>query len=343
MTTGHLLDFDVAQLGEWLAEQTGQNAALRVEPITGGGSCELFKVSRLGEEWIMRRAPADAVSDTAHDVVREYQFYQALQNSDVPIPQLLAVCTDPVVTGARFFIMKLIDGVVLRRALPEPYLADPPAQVRIGEQLIDVLAALHDFDWQSSDLTELARHDRFLERQVDRWMHQLEAYRCRDMPGVDDVAHWLESHRPASNDLAIMHGDYKLDNVIFSNDCPPTILSVLDFEMATIGDPLIDLSWAMIFWPAEGNMLAFAAPGVEGGMDAEHCQSASQLIERYGERTGRDLSNLQWYDAFSAWKLAIVLEASYAKHLSGRSKNPIHQYFGGVVDHLLARARTFAE
>lgn len=146
---------------------------------------------------------------------------------------------------------------------------------------------------------------------------------------------------PRSHDLTLMHGDYKLDNVVFSNDVPPTILSVLDFEMTTIGDPLIDLAWAMIFWPEEGNTLAFVPPGQPGDMDHNYCQTPLQLVPRYSDRSSRDLSNLDWYNAFSAWKLAIVLEASYTKHLSGRSKNPLHTHFGTVVDQLLIRARRF--
>jgi aminoglycoside phosphotransferase (APT) family kinase protein len=244
--------------------------------------------------------------------------------------------------GCPFFIMEFIDGTTIRKALPDSYLHAPPQQYRVGEQLIDTLGALHGFDWKDSPLLELANPDRFLDRQVDRWLRQLATYRCRDLPGVDDVADWLQRNLPRNHDLTVMHGDYKLDNVVFSNGVPPTILSVLDFEMTTIGDPLIDLAWAMIFWPEEGNALAFAPPGQPGGMDPDYCQTPGQLISRYADRTSRDLSNIHWYNAFSAWKLAIVLEASYTQHLNGRSKNPLHEYFGTVVDQLLIRARRYA-
>jgi len=335
-------DFEVADFEDWLAEYTGRPGDLRISPMKGGGSCELFTMTRHGRNWVIRRAPADAVSDTAHDVVREYKFYEALQHSDVPVPELLAVSDDPAIIGCPFFIMEFIEGTTIRKALPDSYLHAPQQQHRIGEQLIDTLAALHDFEWKNSTLIDLANPHRFLDRQVDRWLRQLATYRHRDLPGVDDIADWLQRNLPRTHDLTLMHGDYKLDNVMFSKDVPPTILSVLDFEMTTIGDPLIDLAWAMIFWPEEGNILAFAPPGQPGGMDHNYCQTPLQLFSRYADRTSRDVSNLDWYNAFSAWKLAIVLEASYAKHLSGRSKNPLHEYFGTVVDQLLIRARRYA-
>jgi aminoglycoside phosphotransferase (APT) family kinase protein len=191
-------------------------------------------------------------------------------------------------------------------------------------------------------MEDLSRPESFLERQVGRWASQLESYRCRDLHGIDDVARWLEANRPRKGDLTVMHGDYKVDNVLYSRALPPKILTLVDFEMTTVGDPLIDLAWCTIFWPEEGNLIAIAAPGNPGGMDAAHCQAPADLIKRYADRTGRDMSHLQWYQAFAAWKLGIVLEASYARFLRGESKNPNHELFGFVVDQLVARAARFA-
>jgi aminoglycoside phosphotransferase (APT) family kinase protein len=140
-----------------------------------------------------------------------------------------------------------------------------------------------------------------------------------------------------------MHGDYKLDNLLWSPKPPPQVAAVVDFEMTTVGDPLIDLAWALIFWPEEGNMIALAAPGSPNGIEANQCQSPADLVKRYAAATGRDLSGFDWYQAFSAWKLAIVLEASYTKYRRGESRNPHHEAFGFVVDQLLSRARQFAQ
>lgn len=336
------LDFDLATLSHWLGEQTGEAAAIEVTPMRGGGSCEMFDLRRSAERWVIRRAPKAAVSATAHNVVREYKIISALQGGNVRVPELLTVCDDTAIIGAPFYIMKYVDGEVIRRKLPDHYMASPETQASIGEQLIDALVELHAFDWQNSAMVELVEPEHFLARQVARWMRQLEGYRNRDLDGVDGVAQWLETNRPAHGDLTVMHGDYKVDNAIYSKSLPPRILTLLDFEMTTVGDPLIDLAWGMIFWPEEGNLIAIAAPGSEGGMSAEYCPAPEALVRRYAEKTGRDMTGFQWYQAFAAWKLGIVLEASYAKFLSGESKNPNHELFGFLVDQLMQRAKRFA-
>ena len=336
------LDFDVGSFADWLNGETGRSGELAITPMKGGGSCEMFELAEGDERFVIRRAPVAAVSDTAHNVVREFQVIEALQGSGARVPELLVACDDSDVLGAPFYVMRFIDGEVIRRKLPAQYVDSPESQGTIGEELIDALVELHAFDWRGSAIEKLGNPERFLERQVERWMHQLEGYRSRDLAGVDAVAKWLEDNRPQEGELTVMHGDYKTDNAMFSKTVPPRILSLVDFEMTTVGDPLIDLGWAMIFWPEEGNLIAIAAPGGEGGMDAAHCQSPQVLIDRYADATGRDLSNFQWYQAFAAWKLGIVLEGSYAKFLSGESKNPNHEFFGFVVDQLMERAQRFA-
>jgi aminoglycoside phosphotransferase (APT) family kinase protein len=335
--------FDVPRFSDWLGQVTGEPAEVTVAPMSGGGSCEMFRVERQGRSWVVRRAPLTSVSDTAHHVVREAQVIEALADSRVPVPQILAVCDDPAVLGTPFFVMSYVDGDVVRRnGLPEALAEHPDSHHAVGEELIDTLVKLHEVDWQSTSLAELSHPEGFLARQVERWMSQLESYRSRDLNGVDDVATWLAANQPSSGDLTVMHGDYKLDNVLLSRQPPPRVLSVVDFEMTTVGDPLIDLAWALIFWPEEGNLIALAPPGSPNGIAADQCQTPAQLIERYAVATGRDLSGFDWYQAFSAWKLAIVLEASYAKYRSGESANPNHEFFGFVVDELLSRAKRFA-
>jgi len=336
------LDFDLAILNTWLTQQLGEQGDIEVHPLRGGGSCEMFTLDRNGERWVIRRAPLAKVSDTAQNVVREYKVIEALTGSAVRVPELLASCDNPAIIGAPFYIMRYVDGEVIRRKLPDQYIASPETQPRIGEEIIDALVELHAIDWRLTAMADLAKPENFLGRQVDRWLSQLETYRSRDLPGIDDVAKWLAENRPANGDLVVMHGDYKVDNAIYSKDTPPKILTLVDFEMTTVGDPLIDLAWCMIFWPEEGNLIAIAAPGGEGGMNVDYCQAPETLIHRYAEKTGRNMEHFQWYQAFAAWKLAIVLEASYAKFLKGESKNPNHEFFGFLVDQLLERARRFA-
>lgn len=336
-------DFDVPRFSAWLAEVTGEPADVEVTPIRGGGSCEMFRIDRRGETWVVRRAPVAAVSDTAHQVIREARIMEILESQGIPVPKVLARSEDPAVLGAPFFVMSFVDGDVIRRdGLPKALRQDPGSQDQIGEQLVDTLAQLHAVDWASTSLAEMSHPHGFLDRQVNRWLGQLDSYRVRDLPDVDTLATWLRDHMPKHGDLTVMHGDYKVDNVIWAPTAPPRIACVVDFEMTTVGDPLIDLAWAMIFWPEEGNPIALAAPGTPNGIHPDHCQTPDQLVQRYAQSTGRDLSDFTWYQVFSAWKLAIVLEGSYAKHVSGQSLNPVHEVFGAIADSLLIRARRFA-
>lgn len=342
------VDFDLKIFSQWLDRQLDDTVAIDVAPIRGGGSCELFEIKRGDQHLVLRRAPVTAVSRTAHNVLREYHIIAAMQNSNVRVPKVYASCEDSSVAGAPFYIMEFIDGEVIRRKLPPVYQDHPAQQVSIGEELIDALVELHAFDWRSSAMVELSKADNFLPRQVDRWLSQYQEYQypddqSRELPAINKVAAWLTANQPTSGDLTVMHGDYKIDNTMMSKDLPPRILRIVDFEMTTVGDPLIDLAWAMIFWPEEGNLIALAAPGGEGGMDAEYCQSPQQLVQRYADKTGRDLTHFQWYQAFAAWKLGIVLEGSYAKFLTGKSKNPGHEFFGFIVDQLMIRAERFAK
>lgn len=336
------IDFDIPTLASWLNGELGGMHPIEAVSIRGGGSCELFEIRRNGQRLVMRRAPVSAVSSTAHDVLREYRIIHAMQNSRVRVPKVMAACDDVEIAGNPFYVMEFIDGEVIRRSLPEAYRDDTPSQIKIGEELIDALVELHAFDWRNSKLSELVKPGNFLERQVQRWLSQYSEYQQRDLP-VEVIAKWLEKNRPAQGELTVMHGDYKIDNTMLSRETPPRILRLVDFEMTAIGDPLIDLAWAMIFWPEEGNLLAIAPPNSEGGMDSAYCQSPEALVQRYAEQTGRDVSNFQWYQVFAAWKLGIVLEASYVKFLNGKSKNANHEFFGFVVDELMSRAARFAQ
>ena len=335
-------NINLPALEQWFDGHLNDHQTIDIEPIKGGGSCELFSIQRGAERWAMRRAPLNAVSNSAHDVLREFAIIHAMQDADLPVPKVLAAEKRGAITDADFYIMEYIDGTVIRHGLPEQFMASPETQPAIGEQLIDALVELHRFEWRGTGIEQLANLEAFLPRQIDRWLNQFSHYENgRDLPAVDSIAQWLRDHLPVRGDLTVMHGDYKLDNVMFSHSVPPTLLRVVDFEMTTVGDPLVDLAWAMIFWPEEGNLIAIAAPGAKRGMAAEFCQSPAQLIDRYAQATGRDMSQFQWYQVFAAWKLAIVLEASYTQFLAGKSKNPSHEFFGFVTDQLLIRAEKF--
>jgi aminoglycoside phosphotransferase (APT) family kinase protein len=329
---------EVTALAAFLDDVIGDHQALTVEPMVGGGSCEIFGLERGGERWVLRRAPRHASSATAHDVLREHRILTAIDGSGVRVARPIAACADPDVFGAPFYVMARIDGVPVRGGIPEAWLADPATQPRAVEELIDALVAIHAVDWQAVGLGDLGHPERFLERQVPRWLSQLDSYGGRDLPVAHDIGAWLEARRPPEQAPTLFHGDYKLDNVLFSPEAPPHLLAVVDWEMASIGDPLVDLAWALIFHPEPGATMPLGAHG-SSAFSLDVMPSSAAMVERYAERSGRDVSAIDWYHVFSRWKLAIVLEGSYAKFVRGESSKPIHEFFGKQADTLLASAQ----
>ena len=332
----------VAALREFLDERLGDRADITVEAMVGGGSCDVYAVTRGGERWVLRQAPSHASSATAHDVLREFRILDAIKDESVSIARPVLACDDPEVFGAPFYLMARIDGVPVRNGIPEAWTAKPSEQARALEQLIDALVAIHAVDWERCGLGDLARTGPYLERQIVRWLAQLDSYGGRSLPSAVRIGDWLADRLPPDQPPALAHGDYKLDNVLFAETAPPELLAVVDWEMASIGDPLVDLAWAMIFHPgAEGTMPL----GVAGSsaFDRALVPTSASLVDRYRERSGRDVGAIDWYDVFSRWKLAVVLEGSYAKFLRGESKKPIHEYFGRQADQLLESATAIVE
>jgi aminoglycoside phosphotransferase (APT) family kinase protein len=327
----------VDRLRDFLDGRLGDSSAIVVEAMVGGGSCDIFGVQRGRDRWVLRRAPRHASSATAHDVLREFRILDAIKDEAVPIARPLLACDDPDVFGATFYVMARIDGVPVRAGIPSAWTTNPREQSQALDQLVDALVAIHAVDWQQRGLRDLAHSGPYLARQVDRWMSQLDSYHARPLPSAARVASWLDDHRPADQVLALAHGDYKLDNVLFAPDAPPHLLAVVDWEMASIGDPLIDLAWAMVFHPGPEGTIPLGV-SASPGFDRSHMPTRSSLLARYAERSGRDIGGIDWYHVFARWKLAIVLEGSYAKFLRGESKKAVHEFFGKQTDLLLESA-----
>ena len=325
------------RLAAFLDEALGEPAPITVEPMQGGGSCEIFGLERGGERWVLRRAPAHASSSTAHDVGREFRILDAIKDTPVPIPRPIVACDDPGVFGSPFYVMERIDGVPVRTGIPQAWVDDPANQHVAFEQLVDALAEVHGVDWRAVGLEGLGKPADFLGRQVSRWLGQLDSYGGRDLTPARELAGWLDGNRPAEQAPALFHGDYKMDNVLYAETSPPDLLAVVDWEMASIGDPLVDVAWAMIFHAEPGKPMSLGGSG-ERAFDLDLVPSQASLLDRYADRTGRDLTGYPWYEVFSRWKLAIVLEGSFAKWQRGESTKAIHEFFGPQADMLLAQA-----
>jgi aminoglycoside phosphotransferase (APT) family kinase protein len=329
-------------LAAYLDEALGDRAPLRVEPMAGGGSCEVFRVDRGPSRWVLRRAPRHANAATAHDVLREFRILDAIKDEGVPIARPVVSCDRPDVFGAPFYVMEYVDGVPIRASVPAGWAGAAATHGAALEQLVDVLVAIHAVDWRACGLGAMAHEGGYFTRQVSRWAKQLESYGGRELAPAGELRAWLDASHPPDQPSALCHGDYKLDNVLFATDAPPRLLAVVDWEMALIGDPLVDLAWALIFHPGpEGTMPLGVAK--EPRFARDRLPSRGQLIERYASGSGRDVSGLGWYDVFARWKLAIALEGSYAKFQRGLSDNPVHEFFGTQADRLLESAATIVE
>jgi aminoglycoside phosphotransferase (APT) family kinase protein len=329
-------------LQRYLDDVLGGRVPIRVTPLVGGGSCEVFAVERGSARWVLRRAPSHASSATAHDVLREFRIIDAIKDEPVSIARPVVSCGDAAVFGAPFYVMERIDGRPIRQAVPDRWAAAPETHGRALEELIDALVAIHAVDWRACGLSDMAPPADYLSRQLARWLTQLDSYGGRDLPAGRRISDWLDAHRPAHRPSALCHGDYKLDNVLFAPEAPPRLVAVVDWEMAAIGDPLVDLAWALIFHPGpEGTIRLGVAK--EPRFDVTNLPDRAKLIDRYVTRSGRDASTIGWFDVFARWKLAVVLEGSYMKFLRGLSDKPIHEHFGSHVDLLLDSAASLID
>jgi aminoglycoside phosphotransferase (APT) family kinase protein len=335
---------DPDRLGPWLDENGIEpGAPLAVARITTGHSNEVFLVERGDRRLVLRRPPRTPLSPTAHDMAREHRLLTAFVDhaADVPVPQPVALCTDPEVIGAPFYLMERLEGIVIRDELPEAFSADEGAPAAFAHTLVDLLVATHAFDWRAGGLDGFGKPDGYLDRQVPRWLGQLEKYRTRDIPEVEEAGRWLAAHTPPMQDPTVIHGDYKLDNVMFLPQAPVRPLAVLDWEQATIGDPLVDLGWLLGLWLDEGETASFFGGGNAALFGHGPVPSRADLAARYAAATGRDLTNLAFYCVLGLFKLACVMEGSYARYTAGTSDDAMFAFLEAGVPGLARRALDF--
>ena len=317
---------DPEALERFLDERLPGGGRVRLERHRAGHSNETFFVTRGDDEWVLRRPPRGAFLPTAHDVLREYRVLEALAGTAVRAPRPVAACDDPAVLGAPFYLMERVRGTVIRTELPAGFRLEPQAGARaeLGQELVDALVELHQVDWRAVGLEGFGKPAGYLERQVRRWRGQLELATqfSRPLPDLSRVGDWLAAHLPESGAASIVHGDYKLDNVVFTEEPPARLLAILDWEMCTIGDPLADVGWLISFWrePADPPDVLDRDTGVTR---LPGFQGRAELLARYRARTGRVMADLTFYLVLAVWKLAVLLEGSYARHLAGLTDDPL--------------------
>ncbi|NGO70110.1 phosphotransferase family protein [Streptomyces boncukensis] len=316
---------DVERLAAYLArERPGLlRGPLTAEVIEGGRSNLTYRVSDGASRWVVRRPPLGHVLATAHDMAREHRVISALRGTDVPVPDTVLLCEDADVVGAPFYVMEHVAGTPYRTA-GELAAIGPERTRRVVLALTDTLVALHAVSPQRVGLADFGRPEGFLERQLRRWGRQLEASRSRDLAGVDELRTALAGALPASPAPAVVHGDYRLDNVLA--DADDRITAVLDWEMSTLGDPLTDLGLLAMY----GEVDLPDSPVSTTSLAPGH-PSADELVERYAARSGRDVSRIPWYVAFAYFKLAVILEGIHYRFTQGRTVGEGFDRIGELV------------
>ena len=315
--------------------------ALHAEPLGEGHSNVTFLL-RCGErELVLRRPPRGPLPPSAHDVLREARLLRALAPTAARVPRVLAVGDDPALIGAPFYVMERVAGDVVTATVPAA-LDTPQQRRRIGEQLVDALVEIHAVDWCACGLEGFSsRPAGYLERQLRRFGGLWEHNRTREIAAVERVAAWLAEHVPASPAPTIVHGDYRLGNVMLAPAAPARVAAVFDWEMATIGDPLADVGYLTAMWvqPGDPPLGMFELSGVTR---AAGFPTRAELVERYEQRSGRAMGDIRWYRTLALWKAVVFMEGNYRRALAGSTDDPWLHGFGEGVVALAERAERMA-
>ncbi|WP_306052459.1 phosphotransferase family protein [Natronococcus wangiae] len=335
-----LVDEDA--LAAYLESHLGAADEYEIDRHQEGHSNETLFVTWGDRDLVIRRPPPGETADTAHDVLREYRVTEALVDTDVPVPEPLLACEDHDVIGSDFYVMERLAGDVLRLEEPDRF-AEPEHRERIGEELVDTLAAIHDVDYEDVGLGEFGYPESYTERQVERWGQQLmwafdRTADEREVPDLYEVGAWLQENVPDDHPHALVHGDYKLDNVMYSPGTPPELVGVFDWEMATLGDPRADLGWMLSYWRDAKDPDPAVPELTAAFMEREGYPTRRELVDRWEERTGLEFEREQFYRALAVYKLAALGEMFFRRYLEGNSDDPMYPRMEERVPALAARA-----
>ncbi|MDB6002916.1 MAG: putative phosphotransferase [Rhizobacter sp.] len=329
---------DLDRLARWMDGQgvAGVGERPTVQRLTGGSQNELYLLERGGIRTVLRMPPPSAAPERVDGLRRELRLVSALKGTDVPHAELVAGEPTGEVLGQPFYVMAAVDGwSPTDQRWPAPFDTAVEARRGLAFELVGGIARLGSVDWRARGLEGFGRPENFHERQVDRWMSFLGAYRFRELPGLDEAAQWLRDNRPRDYVPGIMHGDYQFANVMFEHGAPARLAAIIDWEMTTIGDPLLDLGWALLGWDGE-------TPKGDFYVDLTGMPARSELLAHYEEISGRSTADIDYYVVLANWKLGVVLEKSYAAVVRGDAVDPKAEAFGPMVLDLIGTAADLA-
>jgi aminoglycoside phosphotransferase (APT) family kinase protein len=317
-------EIDVSSLEAYLrGKLPGASGPLTVEQFPGGHSNLTYCLRMGGREYVLRRPPVGPVAPTAHDMRREYRVLKDLQGHFPPAPEPYALCEDPSVIGVPFYVMERRHGIVIRREIPEELKAmGEPMDVgrTISTAMVDTLVALHGVDYLKAGLGDLGKPAGFVERQVKGWAGRWHRAKTREVPEIDRLASFLAERIPPSPPPTLLHNDYKLDNVMLHPRDPSRIIAVLDWEMCTVGDPLIDVGLMLAYWPRPDDSIARQL-SISSFTTHPGFFTRQEMLDRYAEKTGRDVRSIGFYETFALYKLTVVLEQIYCRYVRGQTQD----------------------
>lgn len=330
-------ELDPAALAAWLDGQLGGSAPIEVLQFPGGHSNLTYLVKRAGAEYVLRRPPFGSQVKSAHDMGREHTVLSALAPVYAKAPRPLALCTDPAVLGCTFYLMERRTGVILRKEVPAGLTLDEATARRVCELLVDAHVELHAVDFAAAGLGTLGKPAGYVRRQVEGWTERYHGSRTDELPVVLEVAAWLAGHLPADGAPALIHNDWKFDNVIF-DDGLTRVVGALDWEMATVGDPLMDLGTSLGYWveagdPGPMHMLRFGLTHLPGML------TRREVVARYVEGSGRTIADPVFYYAYGLFKTAVVAQQIYYRFATGKTTDPRFAIFIHGVRALCDQAR----
>lgn len=330
------------QLNAWIEKQTvpGTGPVTEIRRLAGGLQNQVFLLNRGGVELVLRRPGEHIRPKNNETMLREARVLTALKGSDVPHPSVYAVCADEEVLGACFYLMELVEGFARSGDLPGRYATDASWRRAMGEELAQAAVALGQVDYKASGLADLGKPENWHERQVDRWRSQLEGYAATpgydpaQLPHVNEIGRWLTDNVPDNKQIGLVHGDLQFPNVMFSLE-RPKISAILDWELVSLGDPLLDLGWILSSWSEQGDPEG-KKPMVQPW---DGFLTRKELVRLYGELSGRDMGAMPWYFALACYKLACLLEGTYAASKAGKVPEKVGESVHAYASWLTMKAR----
>jgi aminoglycoside phosphotransferase (APT) family kinase protein len=335
-----LLDWDRLQAWVQASALPGSGPIRAVTKMAGGSQNNIFMLERGGERMVLRRPPKHLRPNSNKTMMREARVLAALAGSDVPHAALYDACADESVIGAAFYVMAPLDGFSPLGSLPGRYGTDPSWRYEMGVEMVRAAAALSKVDYQARGLADFGKADDWHARQVDRWRSQLDGYRNMEgypghaLPDVDAVGRWLTDNLPSDRRIGIIHGDFQYPNVMYRHDAPK-LAGLIDWELSTLGDPLIDLAWMLQSWNEAGD-----PPGRNPVVQPwDGFLSRDDIVGLYGQLTGRDMREMPWFFVLGCYKLACLLEGTHARACAGQASMEMGERFNAIARWLLAKAQ----